>query len=534
MPQHAYSPKQRPRWRQQVKHLLTLSGIQRALLLYVVLPILAVVGIGIGVGLERMNVQESDRLKDDLELLGRAIRVPVGEALAAGDEEAVQRALDSVFEIGRVYGASVFDVNGNRVAVAGIAERDLSRSRLTQELVMTGEQQERVRQISGVQMYSHFIPVFDDFRQANGFIQINRQASDFDASFKRLSLWAWGIWASMAVLTITMVIFGHYRGVGRYVSTLRQSMNQVESGDTAYRAPTDGPGELATIARGLNQMLDSLQANEQELAARRQHEQELSLQLQHQEKMAAIGNVASGIAHELGAPLTVIDGRARRLLKVHTDSESSRQLKAIRGQVGRLTRIVQQLLNYCRPASGDEQPNSPVDLARLLPEVTNSVRFEQATGAPQFVLESSPLPQGLQLLASEARLELALVNVVRNAAQVAQQAVHISVQVAANQQQPPQVAFTQHPPSMVVSGARWLMITVTDDGPGLPPERSQQELLKPFFSTKGEGQGTGLGLAIVDNVVREHGGALLIANRDDGAQGCRVVLWLPLKETEQE
>lgn len=507
-----------------------LSGMQRALLLYVVLPILAVVGIGIGVGLERMNVQESERLKDDLELLGRAIRVPVGEALVAGDDEAVQRALDSVFEIGRVYGASVFDVNGNRVASAGIAEADLSRSRVAQELVMTGEQQERVRQISGMQMYSHFVPVFDDFRQANGFIQINRQASDFDASFKRLSLWAWGIWAMMALLTITIVIFGHYRGVGRYVNTVKQSMNRVEAGDREHRAAEQGPGELANIARGLNQMLDSMQANERELEVHRQHEQEMANKLQHQEKMAAIGSVASGIAHELGAPLTVIDGRARRLLKATDDAENHRQLQAIRGQVGRLTRIVQQLLNYCRPASEQESMVAAVAIERLVNEVAASVRHEQPANSPELMMDATPIPQGWRLIADEPRLELALVNVLRNAAQVATQQVRLSTQILPYAEAPKELELN----STSAKEQLWLCICVQDDGPGLVEGVNQRELVKPFFSTKGEGEGTGLGLAIVDNVVQEHGGRLQISNRNDGLKGCEVRLWLPLAAADKE
>ncbi|MFW8142397.1 histidine kinase dimerization/phospho-acceptor domain-containing protein, partial [Klebsiella pneumoniae] len=66
-------------------------------------------------------------------------------------------------------------------------------------------------------------------------------------------------------------------------------------------------------------------------------------QLKEQETMAAIGQVVSGVAHELGAPLSVIDGRAQRLLRQHPDADSQRQLQAIRGQVLRLNRMVKQL-----------------------------------------------------------------------------------------------------------------------------------------------------------------------------------------------
>lgn len=494
-----------------------LTGIQRALLLYVVLPILTIVGLGLGLGLERMNTQETQRLKMDLELLGRAIRLPVEEALLAGDFEAVERSLDSVFEIGRVYGASVYDVNGNQVAATGIVSGDLSRSRVAQEVVITGEQQERVRPISGVDMYSQFLPLFDALGQPNGFIQINRQASDFDASFRRLSLWAWSIWGIMALLTLTIVIFGHYRGVGRHMSALKHTMNQVESGQREARAPERGPGELAEIARGLNQMLDGIERKESELAQSRQQEAEMAERLQHQEKMAAIGRVTSGIAHELGAPLTVIDGRARRLQKSTDDAEDLRQLGAIRGQVARLTRIVQQLLNYSRPGHVQEGIHEgAIELPKLLPSVLESVRHELSSNGPALKLH---LPKGrVPLLhGSESRFELALVNLVRNAAQVAQTQVDVAVEVTGNGA------------SLHEKRVQELLIWVVDDGPGLPEGIALEKLTEPFFTTKGQGEGTGLGLAIVDNVAQEHGGRLQLRNRTD-QKGTEAVLRFRLED----
>lgn len=486
-------------------------------MLYVVIPMLAIVGIGLGVGIERLNSLETERLKDDLELLGRAIRMPVQEAILENDEEAVQRALDSVFDIGRVYGASVYDANGNRVAAAGIASRDLSRSRVAQEVVLTGEQQERTRQISGVEMYSQFLPLFDPLGQPNGFIQINRQASDFDASFARLTRVAWIIWAAMALLTLTVVIFGHYRGVGRHVNQLKQAMTRVEAGERDYRAATDGPGEVAQIAHGLNQMLDSIERKDEELELARQQEQELAEKLQHQEKMAAIGNVASGIAHELGAPLTVIDGRAQRLLRQEEDPDRQRQLIAIRGQVARLTRIVQQLLNYCRPAEEHVEEvadDAAIQLPQLLQDVLDNVRHELDDESLQLrlMLPETPLPI---FYASASRLELALVNLVRNAAQVADQWVVV------------QVDFEPGPVSLHSRQQPELTIRVLDDGPGLTDSLTAQELKEPFVTTKGQGEGTGLGLAIVSNVAKEYRGQLNLENNPEG-RGCIATLTLKL------
>lgn len=480
-----------------------LAGMQRALLLYVVLPLLVIAGGGIAFGLDRLTTLESDRLKDDVELIGRAIRLPVGEALAVGDEEAVRRTLQSVFDIGRIYGASVFDVNGNQVAAAGITERDLTTSQVAQQVVTTGEQQERYRQVSGMFLYSHFIPVFDDLGRTNGFIQINRRASDFDASLEQLSRIAWLTWWVLCIATLAIVIFGHYGGVGRHVYALTQTMQRIERGERNHRADETGPSELAELARGLNRMLDSIDAKNAELIEHQAHEEALAKQLQYQEKMAAIGRVAGGVAHELGAPLTVIDGRARRLLQSSQEPAQVRQLEAIRGQVARLTRIVRQLLNYTRQSTSDIEP---VDMRELLLECISNVRHEVTSETLRITLH---LPTDIELEADEPRLELALVNVLRNATQVARDEVKVYA-----------IAHRDND----IDG---VLIKVVDDGPGLPAGVTTEKLLEPFFSTKTQGEGTGLGLAIVYNVVTEHGGYLAMSNHADG--GCEVALWFPLQ-----
>src|SRR5690554_4792553 len=115
----------RPRWL-----FMGLSSLQRTLLLFVVLPLVLLTALAIRFGLDQATQFQNQRLKNDLELIGRAISLPVGTALNNRDWQAVNLALDSVFVLGEVYGASVFDVDGNRIATAGITETDLSDSKI--------------------------------------------------------------------------------------------------------------------------------------------------------------------------------------------------------------------------------------------------------------------------------------------------------------------------------------------------------------------------------------------------------------------
>jgi len=98
----------------------------------------------------------------------------------------------------------------------------------------------------------------------------------------------------------------------------------------------------------LNDMLASIEQTEQAMHAQKAREARLNQRLQHQEKMAMIGRVAGGVAHELRAPLSVIDGRARILERRGGDERTTRNLGEIRDQVQRMTRIIRQLLDCFR------------------------------------------------------------------------------------------------------------------------------------------------------------------------------------------
>jgi len=255
------------------RYTLPLSSIQRRLLLYVVIPMLLISGAAITFGLNIAGQQEEERLKTDLKLIGRAISLPISDALLNNDLATVQANLDSVFNIGRVYGASVYDVNGQQVAEAGVTETDLSDSWLARQTVQTGVSQDDYRQVEGREVFSQFLPIVDRGGRIIGLLQINRRASDFDERFEQLSQVAWISWFIFAVVTIAVLVFGHYRGVGRHVLYLRNIMQQVAEGRRDVRVDTHGPSEIVAISQGLNEMLEAVTRAEQEIRDRRQEEQ---------------------------------------------------------------------------------------------------------------------------------------------------------------------------------------------------------------------------------------------------------------------
>ena len=466
-----------------------------SMMAWVVLPLAIVSALAVQWGLQLAAPLEEQRLKEELNLVARAVRLPIGESLASGNLDEIQNALDSIFTIGRVYGATVFNTDGTPIASIGTSDNTLNNSRVAQDAFDSGETQERYRKIDGKNVFSQFLPVYTAGGHISGLVQITRRESDFDRATDRMQWRAWSGWALATSLMSVIVLLGHYRGVGRHVRDLARSMNRVESGDRTARASAGGPRELQLLSTTFNRMLDGLQEAEHRLTEHRVAEQALNKHLQRQERLAAIGRMASGVAHELGAPLSVIAGRARRLRERHPlSSEQLRQLDKIERQVDRLNRTVHQLLDYCRPEGQARTWHSPARLARQSLEEISPEWPESAKGPSLIPDDKVP-----DIPVDADRVTLALVNLLRNAAHADPNSVELDV---------------------TFDGRETVSFRVRDRGPGL--SQSPEHLIQPFNSTKPAGEGIGLGLAIVHQVALEHDGTLYLTNRSDG--GCEAML----------
>lgn len=475
-----------------------MKSLRKQLIAYVLVPVAMLAALLIWMTFVSVESLLEGRLEKEIELVARSLRTPVEGALREGDPERLRDALGAVSEIGRVYGAAVYDGEGRRIAVAGEAIPGPAEQVQAAELVAVGEELGQYEEFAGEAVYSYFVPLSVSFGRIDALLQVVREESDIRLRMER-TRWL-GVAAMLGGLGLILAVLlvGHQVALMRPVRLLLDDMRRVEQGDRAWRAQVRSPLELAQLAGGLNHMLDALDQAEAEVEQRRTAELNLNERIRQQESQAALGRFSAGVAHELGAPLTVIQTDARRLEQSVDDEEGRRRLKRIAEQLQRTRQLVEQLMSLVR-----EQPGrfEKFDLAGAVDRAVQGARPEAESRGID--LEYEQPHDACEIPGLAVRIEHAVLNLVRNALQAASSSVRVRVERR--------------------DGTALVM--VEDDGPGLDPER-REAAFEPFSSNRKSGQGTGLGLTIVRTVTEIHGGEIRV-ERSRALGGCRFEMILP-------
>ncbi|MCO6440278.1 MAG: HAMP domain-containing histidine kinase [Nitrococcus mobilis] len=460
--------------------------LSTTLLVFVIAPLITLLALAAWLGLHRLEERVEAHKQEEIELIARAIRLPLSYALEFGQVGAIREALISAFEFDRVYGAHIFDQSGQLIASAGAGA---SANKLRQDrMADLNEATDRIgtfEQVRGEQLYSYFVPLTDAGGRITGILQVSRRGAEFQSALRQIRLWGFAALLSVGVMFAAIILVGHRWAIGGPIRRLASSMRRVESGARGHRTPVAGPGELRTLAEGFNSMLDSIERSERELAARRSRQQALEADLRHSQKLAAIGALATGIAHELGTPLSVVDGKAQRLLRRHGDTDVVREAaKAIRVEVERMAGTIRQLMDFARRNPISRAPE-PAD--RLVELAVSALRDSSNDEGAGIEISGEGEPPVLHI--DRNRMQRALLNLLKNAAQAASAGGLVRIGWLSSPDGP--------------------CLYVEDSGPGITDE-IQARLFEPFFTTKSVSDGTGLGLAVVHGVVEDHGARIIV------------------------
>jgi len=246
------------------------------------------------------------------------------------------------------------------------------------------------------------------------------------------------------------------------------------------------------------------------------------------EKLASIGRLAAGIAHEVGNPLGAIGTYVEVLLRRGADPEV---VTGVARELERLDRIVRGLLDYARP---QEEALAPLDPAGVAQGAYGLLQAQGALKPARATLELVPtIPR---MLGRAHLLEQAIVNLMLNAVDAAPGGIVIlGVRAWAYESRraspkrgsdPQRATFPRHPETRpartdFAAGQRGVLLYVADSGPGVPPE-DRQKVFDPFYTTKQPGRGTGLGLAIVARAVHDMGGVVWVDTAREGGAAFKM------------
>ncbi len=254
-------------------------------------------------------------------------------------------------------------------------------------------------------------------------------------------------------------------------------------------------------------LIDRFNIMEDKLAERDTEIERKNKELMQSKKLAAIGTLAAGVAHELNNPLNNIYLSAQVLAKEageHCSTEIKESVGDILGQTERVKRIVGELLEFAR---GRDPQFADVDLTGLITDSYRHLGSTRDLGNIRFSLD--PDPQQIVVSADRGQMEQVFGNLFANAVDAMQGRGDLSVSLK--------------------KADEAVIIRITDTGRGIPRE-SLDKIFEPFFTTKDKG--TGLGLAIVYNIIRKHGGD--IAAESEPGKGTMFVIVLPVQQDNLE
>jgi PAS domain S-box-containing protein len=227
-------------------------------------------------------------------------------------------------------------------------------------------------------------------------------------------------------------------------------------------------------------------------------------QLRRTERIAELGTLASGMAHEIGTPMNVILGRAEYLMDRVPEEPIKKGLQTIITQVERITKVMNQLLSFARRKAPER---SPLDLRKVMEDSVEI--FHERFARNQIHVETALTDSFPVVLADADQMSQVVINLIMNAVHAMPDGGTLRVGLAPTQQM--------------------VELTIADTGHGMPKELIKK-IFEPFFTTKEFGQGTGLGLTVVKGIIEEHQG--FIAVESEEGKGTTVKVLLPLASTD--
>jgi signal transduction histidine kinase len=306
------------------------------------------------------------------------------------------------------------------------------------------------------------------------------------------------------VMTIALSLMIRFV-VSKSLITLSDKMRQVEEGNLDIQLSCTRDDEIGILCRSFVTMVDRLHNS------MRQIEETYQRELQHADRLATLGELAAGLAHEIRNPLAGISGAIHVLTEeMDEDDPNNRIMEEMQNEISRLNNTLSRFLSYSKPA---EPEFREVDLHQVIDSsLALCMRSDQFSNIKLIKDFQTDLEK---IYLDPTLIQQAFINILLNALQILNSDGELTISTRRD-----------HVGQNMLPSVR---IEFSDNGPGVP-QHIVKDIFKPFFSTRT--QGTGLGLAIVKHIILQHNGTIFVENIKEG--GARFIITLPFEQDKMK
>jgi signal transduction histidine kinase len=453
------------------------------------------------------------KMKVEVRGVGETLRVALEKISLPREMEYVQDLIDAVEESEKTVGVIVYHEGRNLV----FRSRSLDQGTepylgLIKVSVRENSPEESFSDFKKRQIYAYTFPLRDKKGKSIGGVCILQDTAYMQDDVRKAS---WSIAITIFVLiggTVMLVLWVMRRWIALPIAQLRTGIQDMAKGNLSTRIELKRRDELSELAGAFNQMAVDLNAAQERIVQEAESKLELERSLRRSEKLAAVGQISSGLAHEIGTPLNIISGRAELLKKkVANQAEVQKNLDTIIHQAERITKIIQQLLGFVRKRGAEERA---VDLRVILGNTADLLDHQtskQGIAVEKDFKSTLPFVKG-----DTDQLQQVFLNLILNAIQAMPQGGRL--RLSASSKRCSRKGIEE-------DGREYLEVSIKDTGTGIEPE-ALQSLFTPFYSTKEKG--TGLGLTVSLGIVQDHDGWIEV--QSEIGKGSLFTVYLPLYE----
>jgi len=433
-----------------------------------------------------------EKMKVEVQSTSRYLKVSLGKVQIPREREYIQDLIDGIEEYEKTLGVIVYYQEKNLVfSSRSLGEEIEPYVELVKRSIKEDLPQEEFGVYKKAPVFAYAFPLKDQKGKNVSGVSIVQYASFMEEDIKRAER---NILITVLILIggiVAIVLMGTRTWISKPISQLIAGIKHIASGNLDTRIDIRSKDEISQLAQAFNQMAVDLKKAQQEVIQQAETKVELERSLRQSEKLAAIGQLASGLAHEIGTPLNIIAGRvelAKRRLK---DEEAIKNLNIVVQQTERITKIIQQLLGFVRKKKPEQRA------LNLSPLLENTLDFLDQQIQKQKVKVVKELRDHLPDVTGDPdQLQQVFLNLILNAIQSMPKGGELRVIAT------PRWISRE---GLEEDQRQYVEIRVEDTGTGMGKEVIEN-IFNPFFTTKEEEKGTGLGLTVSQGIIQDHEG----------------------------